>query len=380
MPILTLQRRLREAGRIRIGQQVPTSNGKTRPAKLDAFRLTSADQSVITEAARLYGGNPKKWDGAPVGDQWEVITTTTALPVIVPPSEMAFSQFFELWSGGGCQRRCDGNTELLSGESCVCDLEDEKACKPTTRLSVILQQLPGLGVWRLESHGWYAATELAGTVEVCQAAAARGQLLPAVLRLEQRQVKRIVSGKPQTMNFAVPILDIPLTPLALGINVSHEIGQGDQPALPAGDATTNWQPLTAPPEIAGPPIADAVKAPANPPRKTKASPPEIRPTGLAPGGPPTVDEPPVTPPDRTATLASDPQLRHIQTLYSNIGVADVDRKRCSAGIVGIDHLASHHDLTVAQASALIDRLNDVKNGRMDFMLDGEQHPVGVKVR
>ena len=40
MAIVDLQRRLQEIGRIRIGQQVK-SNGKSRPAKLDRFRLTS---------------------------------------------------------------------------------------------------------------------------------------------------------------------------------------------------------------------------------------------------------------------------------------------------------------------------------------------------
>ena len=43
MPIITVQRRLAEQGRIRLGQKVATSGGRTRPDKLDRFRFTSAN-------------------------------------------------------------------------------------------------------------------------------------------------------------------------------------------------------------------------------------------------------------------------------------------------------------------------------------------------
>jgi hypothetical protein len=108
MAILSLQRRLAEVGRIRLGKQVETKRGGKRPAALDTFRLTSADRARIDEAAKLYGGTVTKWE-APSGiPNWEVVTQADKLPVVVPPSAMAFSQHYELWSAGGCQRRCDG--------------------------------------------------------------------------------------------------------------------------------------------------------------------------------------------------------------------------------------------------------------------------------
>ena len=61
-PIIDLQRGIAEAGRIRIGQQVPAGNGKTRPAKLDAFRLTSPDRRRIEDAAVLFGGVVTPWE------------------------------------------------------------------------------------------------------------------------------------------------------------------------------------------------------------------------------------------------------------------------------------------------------------------------------
>lgn len=206
MAILTLQKRSRELGRIRIGQQVESSNGKMRPEKLDRFRITSASQSLIEQIAELYGGEAVAWDnhGSP---QFEVITTTTRLPVLVPPQPV--SQYFEQWSGGGCQRRCDGVTELLKDRPCMCGPDPEdRACKPTTRLNVVLRDVQGIGVWRLESHGYYSATELP---EVAEFLARAGGYIPAWLSLEQRTAIR--DGK--TRRWMVPILEVDVTPSQL---------------------------------------------------------------------------------------------------------------------------------------------------------------------
>lgn len=206
MAIIELQRRMRELGRIRTGQQVGNGNGRKRPTRLETFRLTSPSKELIEHAAAAYGGKPKPWNG-----EWELITETDTLDVVLPPNQ-SISQWYEMWSGGGCQRRCDGVTNVLTDSPCLCPADpaerrelakEGQACKPTTRLNVMLPEIPDLGVWRLESHGYYAASELAGTVDVIEAA---GQMLPARLRLEQREVKR--PNQP-TNQFAVPVLELP---------------------------------------------------------------------------------------------------------------------------------------------------------------------------
>lgn len=264
MPIVTLQRSLREIGRIRAGQK----NDKGHPTKLDRFRFTSNDQHVIQAAAELYGGNPARWNGAPIGEQWEVVTDATHIEVIIPPGPAAFSQWYEQWTGGGCTHRCDGVTEVIADQPCVCD-PDNRACEATTRLSVVLADLPGLGVWRLESHGYYAATELAGTVDLCQQAAGRGQFLPAVLGLQPRQVKRQVNGRPQTFNFVVPTLDVRVTPGAL-----------------ASGGTGSWQAIAAAPDdtpaLQPGEVAAALENPVHPPARRSNTPPEIPSTGVKP--------------------------------------------------------------------------------------------------
>jgi hypothetical protein len=207
MPILDLQQRIRELGRIRIGQKVATSNGKTRPSKLNRFRLTSPSRELLDRVATQYGGTVAPWTPDGGAGQYEVITEATRMPILVPHQPV--SQYYELWSGGGCQRRCDGVTELLKDRPCICGPDpEERQCKPTTRLNVVLSEVPGVGVWRLESHGYYAALELPGVAELLAKA---GGYVPAFLGLEERTAKR--DG--QTRRWMVPTIDVDITPTAL---------------------------------------------------------------------------------------------------------------------------------------------------------------------
>jgi Recombination directionality factor-like len=246
-PIVDIQRQLVELGRIRTGDQVEFQDGsgttKRRPRKLETFRLTSASRELVAAAAALYGGEPRAW-----GDQWEVVVTAESIPVMLPPGQ-ALSQWYELWSGGGCQRRCDGARQVLVDEPCVCPPDKAEraqlasrgaACKPTTRVNLILPELPGLGVWRIESHGYYAAMELAGAAEYLSMATSVGHRIPARLRLVKRQVKRPTIGKDgkatvQTRNFAVPTIDLEvrIADLLAG-EIPAPPAPSVAPALPSG--------------------------------------------------------------------------------------------------------------------------------------------------
>lgn len=246
MPIKTLavQRRSREIGRIRLGAQVPTERGRPRPIKLDTFRLTTASQRIAEAAAALLGGQARPWTTAPTAGQWEVITGTDTIPVAIPPGATAMSQWMEMWSGGGCARRCDGEHETLSKGPCLCpsDVEqrtalaaDGEACKPTTRVNVIIPGLPDIGVWRVESHGHYAAVELGGTADMLAQAGAQGIIVPAVLRLEQRQTKTIRGGRATTRNYGVPVLEV-LWSLHQMLEAAGQGGSALAQALPAASA------------------------------------------------------------------------------------------------------------------------------------------------
>ncbi len=239
MAILDLQRRQRELGRIRMGDR----GGKGQPQKLSEFRLTSPAKHLLDHAAALWGGEVKAWAGSPSEGQYELYTKTDRLPIIVPPNAEA-SQFYEQWTAGGATHRCDGDMNI-AGETpvpCSCN-PDKRDCKATTRVSVMLPDLPDVGVWRLETHGINAAMELPGTIDVIRHAGESGQFLTGMLRIEHRTSKK--AG--QTRKFIVPVIDLDVTTRALmsGEDSVPSLGTGgveapgESPpvaALPSGQA------------------------------------------------------------------------------------------------------------------------------------------------
>lgn len=257
MPIITVQRRMAEQGRIRLGQKITgtSKQGKayTRPAKLDRFRFTSPNQRLIEEVAERYGGTAQAWDndGKP---EFEVVTDATAIPIIVVKG--GFSQWHEFWTRGGCQHRCDGEKDPAGN---FCNPDDpahlQAIEKPTTRLSVMLAEIETLGVWRMESKGWNAAAELPSMAELAMHV---GDLVPATLSLAQRSAIIEVNGKPQTSRFVVPVLDLHVTKKRL---VELVGGVGGAPALeqaaPAGAVAIEAPPTPYPTPGYGQQLMDA---------------------------------------------------------------------------------------------------------------------------
>lgn len=230
MPILDLQRRQRELGRIRLGDR----GGKGQPQRLDHFRLTSPARHLLEEAAALWGGEVREWAGSPSEGQYELYTATDTLPIVMPPGREPISQWFEQWTGGGCTHRCDGVRNHISDSPCSCD-PDDRACRATTRVNVMLPDLPDVGVWRLESHGLNAAIELPGTIEVIAMASAAGRFLSGRLRIEHRTSKR--NG--ETRRFIVPVIDLDVTmrQMMSGEAPDHEaraLTAGQERSLPPG--------------------------------------------------------------------------------------------------------------------------------------------------
>lgn len=257
MPIVTIQRQFRELGRIRLGEKGP----RGEPKRLATWRLTSPDRSLLEAAAEQYGGDVAAWPDAPDGDEHQLITGVDELDILVPPGA-PLTQWNELWSGAGCQRRCDGQREWLQDVPCICPPDPAErnelaksggACKPTSRLQVILPKLPDLGTWMYVSHGYYAAVELAGTADLLAAAASAGTMLEASLYIDQRTVKR--PGQ-QTRKFPVPAIRIRATMTRLlegGGAAVPQLSGGRVPAqlttsapLP-DDATFTPRPDDAPP-------------------------------------------------------------------------------------------------------------------------------------
>ena len=243
-----VQRRMMQLGRVRMGEK----GTKGEPKKLDTFRFTSASSDLLASVAGKYGGDVKPWAGAPDEGYFELVTETAELDIVLPPvfsqadgsPTVPWSQWLEMWSAGGCQRRCDGETDAISGKPCLCD-PDNRACQITTRISFLMPDILGFGVWRLDSHGWNAAAELPGTLELLHQAAAQGQFIPATLRIEHRTKKE--GG--QTRRFVVPVVElrnVTLEQLAGGsmpLSVNGPKPPPERPALPAATVEPENEPF-----------------------------------------------------------------------------------------------------------------------------------------
>lgn len=236
MPVLDLQRRFHQTGRIRLGYQVST--GKTgkggkpilKPVKSDTLRFTSPSLPAVRAVAEKCGGEVRPWENRG-RNEYEVITKVTEIMVTIAPRDAVVSQWYEMYSGGGCLRRCDSQIEQKSGKPCMCPhaedptnaeevaaaakrraelakLNPPQACKLTTRISVIIPDLPDIGVWRLDTHGFYAAGELLDKTAFMELCRDHGLYIPARLWIDHRV--EVVDG--QTRKYPVPVLELLVTP------------------------------------------------------------------------------------------------------------------------------------------------------------------------
>jgi len=221
MPIEGITPRVQEIGRIRMGEKGP----KGAPVKLKTFRLTSNDRHVLEAAAALYGGKVAEWKDAPDEGMWQVVTAAAELDILIPRSLRSVSQAWELWKGGTCERRCDGRTEELTKVACICGPNrgtTDEFCDVVTRLSIILPRLPGLGLWRLDSGGWGAASTIPLTLDLLLMIDPR-PMVPAVLRAVQASSKVREDGRVITHRYVRPQLDAP------GITIGQLVGAGSEP-------------------------------------------------------------------------------------------------------------------------------------------------------
>ncbi|GGV36656.1 hypothetical protein GCM10010293_40030 [Streptomyces griseoflavus] len=206
--LLNIQRRAAEHGRLRTGY----TQGK-RPMRSATWVVTSHSEEHVRKAAGLWGGEPEQW--TPLNStitQWRVITKASAVEALITPGD-PLNQYNELWSAGGCQRRCDGETELLSRQPCLCARQfgedwhtqpKGRVCSATSRLNVMLPDLSGMGMWRAETHSFYAASEWGGMVDMVLAGTNGQGFVPVTLRIEPRQAVR--DG--QTKKFPVVVVEL----------------------------------------------------------------------------------------------------------------------------------------------------------------------------
>lgn len=224
--IIDRQRQGREIGIIRLGFK--DAKG---PKALTKFRLTSLDRTALEAASKLYGGTVRPWEQG----GFELFTEAEEIDVFIAP--VPLSEYYELWTRGGIQRRCNGQCQIekFAGKPCLCpsDIQERlaaakkgQACSAIMRMSVVLRKLPGVGYWRVNTQSYFAQIELPLAAGNLQALAMRGINVPA--RLANPMRVRAVDG--QTRRYTVPELRIDLTPEDVSA-----LSSGAQMAITAGE-------------------------------------------------------------------------------------------------------------------------------------------------
>jgi hypothetical protein len=196
--LLNIQRRTAEHGRLRTGY----AQGKT-PKRSSTWIVTSHSEEHIGKAAELWGGTPEQW--TPLNQstpQWRVTTAASSVEAIITPGD-PLSQYNELWTGGGCKRRCDGETEQLTRQPCLCARQFGEDWHQQ-RKGTVCSAMSGMGMWRAETHSFYAASEWGGMVDMVLAGTDGRGFVPVTLRIEPRQVVR--DG--QTKKFPVVVVEL----------------------------------------------------------------------------------------------------------------------------------------------------------------------------
>ena len=189
-----IEPRLPEVGRIRLGTREVSRTGKIAPKESEALIFTSESKGTLARLCQIVGGQVEAWTDGP--EPWRLISTVSQLAVQVPP-QLLSEPAYELWSAAGLLRRCDGETcevpvetpdgPVIEQTPCQCSGTD-MACKPTSRLRVVIPQVPGIGVWILTTHSAIAAGELSGQRRLLEAAGAT--LVPAVIAIEHERTRR----------------------------------------------------------------------------------------------------------------------------------------------------------------------------------------------
>lgn len=267
VPIAQIARRLPELGRIKDGVKVP---GKGQPKAIDTLRFTSQDPIALAQVAAALGGEVKAYSDPKSTDTHELLTPVAETPVILPPDPLGGTPMYELYTGGGRDRWCDGVTceQWRKGPDgpepfevpCVCAAAGELACRPTVHLSVILPYTRLGGTWRWTTHSHNAAVELPGMVEAIQSLQAKG-LTRGVLRVDSRT--QTIAGV--TRHFKVPVLGVDATAdelasgqATLGLGAGHaptpavvaatagEIEAGGAPTSPREPSGAVDEPASAP--------------------------------------------------------------------------------------------------------------------------------------
>lgn len=366
MPMIDIQRRHAEAFRIRFGDK----GNRGQPQKLtESIRLTAPTQAIVQAFVDVYGGEVVEFNDKASRDRFQAYLPTTTMSIMVLPGS-SMQQWWELYKGSVCDRRCDGETEQKTGNPCMCPadiddrMKDRKACSPTTRVSVLCPDVAVVGSGSFVSHGLIAAETLPQSIAVAEAALSRGMMVPATLTVTE------VRGRNHFIYPQIIITGYSLNDLSAGaIDTSAPAGalEGERLAIEANSTpVSHLTPVPSITEGAGAPsVADQVaqideeqpkagRANATQPIPSTGVKPRTAREAEAEAPAPRTDSSPA--PTDDPELITDAQKKKMHVLFNKLDMEERDERLAyTVDCVGRE-MKSSTELTKAEASKLIDEL------------------------
>jgi len=208
MPIKDLSENIRlpRLGKIRLGVKAISKSGKEYPQKADHFVLPK-DHSDYKKLVELYGETPKE------------------LPVLIPveDEETWATQYFKSYNltyglvckgdGETAMRMVSVETGELPGAKkpgtvrlqeipCAgrdCPDYQSKKCHEVMNLRFMLPEVPGLGVWQIDTGSKNSIFNINSCARIIKRAFGRICMIPLNLTIEPIQVNNPENGKKQTV-------------------------------------------------------------------------------------------------------------------------------------------------------------------------------------
>jgi len=172
---LSDRRRLPRAGKVRLGIKVQAANGKWYPRAVDYFVCPSEVEKALGVE------HPKELSILfPVDD-----------PALIFPQTYKMYRTAGLWCQGDGEvaRRWTEAGDLKEIE-CPCEHLESGECGPVATLNFLLPDVPGIGVWQIDTGNKASITELNTALEQFQATFGGLRGVPFVLKLEPKQTQR----------------------------------------------------------------------------------------------------------------------------------------------------------------------------------------------
>ena len=209
MPIkgLSEPRKIPRLGKIRLGTKVPNAGGNgEHPKEVDYFildpdtEIPTEREKYISEFARLYGEQPKSIDVM-------LPTSNMGMNLVLDYKRYSSNNLLRC-KGDGETATCKekkyadglkiigGTEEGLIKVECLgedCPNYISKKCARVGVLNVLLQKLPGIGVWQIVTHSIISIQNIIDTTAINLELFKRIHMLPATL--ERREVKVEFEGK-----------------------------------------------------------------------------------------------------------------------------------------------------------------------------------------